>query len=78
LTVSAILARWFADRLLGEKAIWNSGKHTRCAFFLAASFTKSIDFFRFSCLSSDDRICTTAIFFNHSKEGNKNKNSLLH
>jgi hypothetical protein len=29
-------------------------------------------------LSSDERICTTAIFFNHCKEDDKNKNSLLH
>jgi hypothetical protein len=29
-------------------------------------------------LSSDERICTTAIFFNQYKEDDKNKNSLLH
>src|ERR671915_1312478 len=78
LTVSAILARWFADWLWGEKAIWNSGKHTRFAFLQAASSIKSIDFFRFSCLSSDERICTTAIFFNQYKEDDKNKHSLLY
>src|SRR5919205_1262236 len=68
LTVSARAYRWLGDWLPGEKAIWNSGKHTRRAFLPAASLIKSIDFFRFSRLFSDECIWTTAIFLNSVKK----------